>query len=93
MSGESGLVHRVQLKTECLSRQDIETLVMTDQCGALTTFCGRVRNHNEGQDVSSIFYEAYEAMALKVMQDIIEEADQKFIGIRSAVHHRLGELA
>lgn len=84
--------NRIKLIDQILSTQEIEDLVMNDQCGALTTFCGRVRNHNEGQDVLSIFYEAYETMAIKVMQEIIEEADQKFMDARSAVHHRLGEL-
>ena len=75
-----------------LSVADIEALVLNDQCGAVTTFCGRVRNHNEGCGVSSIVYEAYEAMALKVIKEILNEADQKFPDTRSAAHHRLGSL-
>ena len=75
-----------------LSVPDVEHLVLNDQCGAVTTFCGRVRNHNEGFGVSSIAYEAYEAMALKVIKKILDEADQKFNDTRSAAYHRLGHL-
>jgi molybdopterin synthase catalytic subunit len=83
---------RVKLVDGVLSSIDAESLVLNDRCGAVTTFCGRVRNHNEGYGVVSIVYEAYEEMALKVMAEIMEEADLQFQDVRSVVHHRIGAL-
>lgn len=83
---------RVLLTDQELDPRRIEQLVCNDQHGAMTTFCGRVRDHNEGHGVLSIRYEAYEEMALKVMYEIIEEADLRFPKVLIAVHHRIGEL-
>ncbi len=86
------LDQRAGLLTTPLLASTIEKQVLNDQCGAVTTFCGRVRDHNEGHGVLSIVYEAYEAMALKVIKEILGEADQKFPETRSVAHHRLGTL-
>ena len=83
---------RVLLTTKPLCPLQAEALVLNDQCGAVTIFCGRVRDHNEGQGVLSITYEAYEAMAYKVMADIVAEAHLKFTPISALAHHRLGKL-
>ena len=86
------LAERANLLTVPLSVSRVEDIVLNDQCGAVTTFCGRVRNHNEGHSVLSIIYEAYEKMAIKEIREILVEADQKFPQTRSAAHHRLGTL-
>ena len=51
-----------------------------------------IQDHNEGHGVMSIFYEAYEEMALKVMREIVEESQTRFPSTLTAVYHRLGEL-
>ena len=82
----------VSITLEPLDPREVEGLVRGDHFGAITTFCGRVRDHNEGHGVMSIFYEAYEEMALKVMREIVEESQTHFPSTLIVVHHRLGEL-
>ena len=83
---------RINLTDLPLDPREVERLVIADEYGAITTFCGRVRDHNEGHGVLSIFYEAYEEMTLKVMREIVDEGQAHFSETLIAVHHRLGEL-
>jgi molybdopterin synthase catalytic subunit len=61
--------------------------------GACVTFEGWVRNHNEGEAVQALEYEAHQGIAEKEGARIIAEALEKF-AVR-AVHceHRVGKLA
>ena len=60
--------------------------------GAVVLFDGIVRNNTRGRQTMYLVYEAYEAMALKQMRGLIEEAKTKF-PIRDVVLvHRLGKL-
>lgn len=60
--------------------------------GGVVTFEGRVRNHNEDKDVSSLEYEVYPELAMKEGQRIVAEALEKF-DIRNAYcAHREGHL-
>jgi molybdopterin synthase catalytic subunit len=61
--------------------------------GAIALFIGTVREENDGRAVSGMRYDAYEAMALEVLQAIVSEAEAKIVdGAVSAVH-RIGDLA
>ncbi len=62
-------------------------------CGALVTFEGRVRNHNEGRRVQRLEYESYEALAVSEGGRIIEEALKRFAVVHARCVHRLGPLA
>lgn len=61
--------------------------------GAVVTFDGRVRNHNEGRPVESLEYEAYAILAEKEGSRILEEALQKFPVTKALCVHRTGHLA
>lgn len=61
--------------------------------GALVTFEGWVRNHNEGRDVTQLDYEAYPEMAEKEGTRILEEARARFDILGAACLHRVGQLA
>lgn len=68
------------------------------RAGACVTFEGWVRNHNEGQAVLSLEYEAYAELAEQEGLQIITEARARFdVGTISAVHRighlQIGELA
>jgi molybdopterin synthase catalytic subunit len=60
--------------------------------GAEVLFLGVVRDHNEGRPVVSVLYEAYEAMAERVLATLVAEAEARRPGIRVAAVHRVGEL-
>ena len=65
------------------------------QHGAAVLFLGVVRDHNEGRPVVSIRYEAYEAMAARVLAETAAEAAMRVPGVRIAAVHReerVGEL-
>ena len=66
---------------------------LTDPCaGGFVSFEGWVRNRNEGRDVTHLEYEAYEALAVKEGERIIEEALKKFDILDAVVVHRVGDL-
>ena len=60
--------------------------------GAITSFVGLVRDHNQGRRVSFLEYEAYEPLAVRALNLIIEESRATWPGARLGVHHRTGRL-
>ena len=60
--------------------------------GALVIFEGLVRNHNEGESVSSLEYEAFKELAVSEGKAIIAEAKEKFEILDAACIHREGHL-
>jgi MoaE-MoaD fusion protein len=60
--------------------------------GAVVVFEGIVRNHSQGRRTLYLEYEAYEAMAVKKMREIGQEAKGKFAIDRVGMIHRLGRL-
>ena len=60
--------------------------------GAIASFVGLVREENQGRRVSYLEYEAYEPLAVRALQLIIEEARVTWADTRLGVHHRTGRL-
>ena len=60
--------------------------------GAVASFIGLVREQNQGRRVSFLEYEAYEPLAIRALQLIIEEARASWADTRIGVHHRIGRL-
>src|SRR5262245_46599708 len=60
--------------------------------GAVTSFVGLVRDSNVGRRVLFLDYEAYEPMAERVLQRIVDEAEQMWPNARVGVHHRTGRM-
>lgn len=60
--------------------------------GAVVTFEGRVRNHNEGQRVVRLEYEAFIELASKEGQRIIDEALKHHTIVTAHCVHRTGLL-
>jgi molybdopterin synthase catalytic subunit len=63
-----------------------------DSCGGIVVFEGRVRNFSQGKQVTALAYECYEPMALKVMEEIRQEALKKFKVERIISVHRHGPI-
>jgi molybdopterin synthase catalytic subunit len=61
--------------------------------GGYASFEGWVRNHNEGHAVMRLEYEAFEALANKEGERIVQDAIQRFGVVRAACVHRVGSLA
>lgn len=80
------------LSSDPLDAEELKKVAENPTCGALVTFEGWVRNHNEGHDVTSLEYEAYSALAHAEGERILAEAKEKF-GLEQAVCvHRVGHL-
>jgi molybdopterin synthase catalytic subunit len=62
-------------------------------CGGYVAFEGWVRDHNDGQRVRHLEYEAYEALALREAERIVAEAVVRFRIAHAACAHRVGDLA
>lgn len=82
-----------QLTDELIDENELKRLVMDERAGAISTFDGRVRNHNEGKSVSGLAYEAYDELAVNEAEKIITEAMERFPILHVAAAHRTGELA
>jgi molybdopterin synthase catalytic subunit len=85
-------VSQVAVTSEPLDADSLATLVDAEGDGAVVTFAGLVRNHNQGRRVQFLEYEAYEPLAVRALQRIVDEARDWWPGARVAVHHRLGRL-
>jgi molybdopterin synthase catalytic subunit len=60
--------------------------------GAIATFVGLVRDHNQGRRVAYLEYEAYEPLAVRALERILAEAREAWPDARLGVHHRIGRL-
>jgi molybdopterin synthase catalytic subunit len=61
--------------------------------GAVVSFEGRVRNHNDGRAVDGLSYQAYAELAEAEGGRIVEEACARFAIQRIVCVHRVGDLA
>src|SRR5450432_3966990 len=60
--------------------------------GAYASFEGWVRNHNEGQVVARLEYEAFQELAVKEGEHIIADALRRFPVTHALCIHRVGTL-
>jgi molybdopterin synthase catalytic subunit len=66
--------------------------VQSPERGALASFLGLVRNHQDGRRVVGLDYSAYGPMAEAVSQEIALEAESRW-DVSVALQHRIGKLA
>ena len=78
-----------------LVREPIDVAALQDVAsrdGALCLFLGVVRGENDGRRVLRLEYEAYEDMALPLMEEIAADARRQFGVSDVRIVHRLGRL-
>jgi molybdopterin synthase catalytic subunit len=61
--------------------------------GAVVTFDGRVRDHNDGLPVTGLEHQAYPALALSTGRRILEEESTRHHILRAIAVHRTGTIA
>ena len=84
----------VELVRGPIDAEALARAVAWDGAGAVLVFSGVGRSELvEGRRVLSLFYEAYEEMALPVLREIEDEVVALFPGARVAMVHRLGDVA
>jgi len=85
-------VNRTAIVREPVALEPLIADVTHDAAGAVATFLGVVRDHNDGRPVSLLEYHVYESMAEKEMAAIAAEIEREIDGVRVAAAHRVGEL-
>lgn len=84
----------VELVRGPIDAEALARAVGWEGAGAVLVFSGVGRSELvEGRRVLSLFYEAYEEMALPVLREIEDEVVALFPGARVAMVHRLGDVA
>ena len=85
--------HRIAVTTAELDIQTLIRMVDAPATGAVATFLGLVRDHNQGRLLLHLVYEAYEPLAEKALERIVGEARERWPAVNLAIHHRIGRLA
>ncbi len=80
------------LSTDPINPKSLADSLNDSGVGAIVTFEGRVRDHNDGKPVTSLEYEAYTKLALKEGDRIISEARKKYDILNAHCTHRIGHL-
>ena len=62
------------------------------ETGAIVSFIGKVRNFNQNSDVTGLHLEHYPAMTEKALQQIVQQACQRWQLQRVQLIHRVGKL-
>ena len=80
------------LRETALSVDEAIDSVRHSSSGGIAVFLGTVRDHNQGQAVTLLEYEAYASMAEKELSAIADEIEREIPGVALAVLHRVGRL-
>jgi molybdopterin synthase catalytic subunit len=91
VSGGASSSH-VALVRDAIQVESLIAHLKRGEDGAVVVFDGIVRNHTQGRSTLYLDYEAYEAMALKQMQMLAQEALTRFSVRDTLLVHRLGKL-
>ncbi|WP_312473179.1 molybdenum cofactor biosynthesis protein MoaE [Neobacillus sp.] len=81
-----------EISKEPINIQAVIDKVVQREAGAITTFIGTVRELTHGKKTLFLIYEAYEAMAVKKLEQIGAEIEQRWEGSCVAITHRVGRL-
>ena len=81
-----------QLTTDPIDISSVARRIVPPECGATVTIDGYVRKFTKGRETLHLFYEAYEPMAVKEMEKLIDQAKREFDISNVGIVHRLGRL-
>ena len=82
----------IQILSNALSLDKCYDFVLNEKCGGIDLFVGTVRRWNKGEEVTHLFFESYEAMAIKEMTKIATLAVEKFNLEKISIHNRVGKV-
>lgn len=73
--------------------EEYQSLAQNNQIdGAIVTFVGQVREHNQGKGVTGLFLEHYPQMTQRSLELIVEQANGRWKLGKVRVIHRYGQL-
>jgi molybdopterin synthase catalytic subunit len=73
-----------------INAADLLAAVTVPEAGGIDLFLGTTRNHSKGKKVVRLEYEAYGAMAIKIMREIENEMMKRWPLHKVAIVHRTG---
>ncbi len=82
-----------EIRDSPLDLGEVIRAVSGKQVGAIASFLGTVRDHNDGRLVTLLEYEAYRSMAEKQMRRVALGIQAEVAGVTLAALHRVGRLA
>lgn len=77
---------------QAIDLQELVRFVTDPEVGAIATFIGTTRNHNDGRKVIALDYDGYPEMAEKELARIGAVASKQWRICRMAIVHRLGPV-
>jgi molybdopterin synthase catalytic subunit len=81
-----------EISKDPIDIQAVIDKVIQREAGAITTFIGTVRELTKGRKTLFLIYDAYEAMAVKKLEQIGREIEERWEGSKAAITHRVGRL-
>ena len=82
----------IAITEELINTQAVIAAVQADGAGAINVFIGTVRNQTQAKPVTKLDFEAYDSMAVKKMQEIANQAAERWPIQKVAIVHRKGSL-
>jgi molybdopterin synthase catalytic subunit len=82
----------IRITTEPIDYHAVTEAVRRNDCGAVVTFLGAVREMTDGRQTIALDYEAYPGMAEKKMAEIEEETRSRWPVGDMMMVHRLGHM-
>ena len=91
-SEERRIAAHVALVRDGIATETILAEIKRPEDGAVVVFEGIVRDHTRARHTLYLDYEAYEPMARRKMEELAEQALEKFAIREAVLVHRLGRL-
>eukprot|EP01137_Pigoraptor_chileana_P029383 Opistho-2@14557 len=82
----------IQIADQAIDIQACIDAAQSDRAGAVDVFIGTVRNHNKQKEVVRLIFETYDTMAVKKMQELADQAREKWEIEKIVMVHRKGVL-
>ena len=81
-----------ELTTASIDITSVARRIVPPECGATVTLDGYARQFTKDRETLYLVYEAYEAMAVKEMRKLIEQAKRDFEVSNIGIVHRIGRI-
>ncbi len=82
----------IQIADKAIDIQACIDAAQSERAGAVDIFIGTVRNHNNAKEVVRLIFETYDTMAVKKMQELADQAREKWEIEKIVMVHRKGTL-
>ena len=80
------------ITSEAILSAELIIRLENPDCGAIATFLGTVRQHNNDRQVIQLYYQSYKTLAVKEGNKILGETKEQFNIVNALCTHRVGDL-